>query len=354
MTKLSICVPSHEKFSGSKQTIDNLYDLSRLNNIECVVSDNSNDALKSNFWCDRVDSSFKYSISKENNALDNWRYALGHAQSDFTIVLSDDDMLHTLPGFDLGKIKIPKGSIGIRPSMALYHESVGIYKLNNFEITDTRAIDRVKTYLKSNGGANTTLFSAYETQSLKRFFNDTLNGHPTSGGYMDWAIVLGLISTGPLLKCQELLYVYNNRNWFTKEDTDRNIFKTFSDVGLPKDCSQILPVLQALDSFIFITRVQSPVEAEEKLEAANFIVYTYFASLIKLFGTDSLPSGLDPERWIKVRSILRSTVTPLDRLAASLLIIDIWVPELSNLYRTYMDDNVDPIVLKVIFNTKGV
>lgn len=354
MTKLSICVPSHGDFSGSKQTLDNLYDLSRLKNIECVVSDNSSDSFKSDFWLSRGDASFEYIISRNNDAQDNWRCALSHANSDYTVVLSDDDMLHTLPGFDLEKIKIPKGSIGFRPAMALYHESVGIYRLNNFEITDSRAIDRVKAYLKNNGGANTTLFSAYETQLLKSIFNVTLKEHPTKGGYMDWAIVLGLISTGPLLKCPELLYVYNNRNWFAKEDTDRNVCKTFTDVGMPGDCSQILPALQALDSFIFITRVQSPVEPDEKLEAANFIVYTYFASLIKLFGTDGLPFGFDPERWIKVRSILRSTVTPLDRLAASLLIIDIWIPGLSDLYRSYMDDQVDPVVLKAIFNTQEI
>lgn len=348
MTRLSICVPSHANLDGSHQTLANLKELARLDGIEAVVGDNSGDLAKREHWASSCGPSFRYLVSPESGAVSNWRFTLGHSTGDFTAVLSDDDLLLPLPGFRPEHLDAPKGTIGLRPAMALFHESVGIYRINQFEITAARAIDRVKAYFQNNGGANTTLFSAFETKVLKDLHLQTLANHPTQGGYFDWAMVLGLVSTGPLLKCPQLLYVYNNQNWFTQQDIERNVPKTFTDVGLPADCAQILPAIQALESFILIARVQSPVNAEEKLEAAHYAVDTYFQTLVQQMTPEYPPAGFDAQRWRAVRSILRETVSPTDRLAASLLIMDLWVPGLSERYRAYMNEQVDPAVLALV------
>jgi hypothetical protein len=344
MTRLSICVPSHASLLDSQETLTNVKDLSRLDGIEVVIGDNSGDLPKRERWAPQSGPKFRYLVSPESGALDNWRFTLGHSEGDFTAVLSDDDVLCPLPGFRPDQIKVPKGAIGIRPAMALFHESVGIYRINQFEITGQRAVDRVKAYFQNNGGANTTLFSAFDTQLLKDIHLQTLANHPTQGGYCDWAIVLGLISTGPLLKCPQLLYVYNNHNWFTQEDLDKNVPKTFTDVGLPADCSQILPAIQALESFILITRKQSAINPDEKLEAAHYATDAYFQSLGQQFASEHPSPGFDVQRWRAVRAILQVTVAPIDRLAASLLIMDLWVPGLSERYRAYMNQQVDPAV----------
>ncbi|WP_146180893.1 hypothetical protein [Limnohabitans sp. 2KL-17] len=348
MSRLSICIPSHASLADSQQTLSNAKDLASLDGIEVVIGDNSGDLAKRDRWASHSDSNFRFLASPESGAVNNWRFTLGHCTADFTSVLSDDDLLLPLPGFCPDQMDAPTGTIGIRPAMALFHESVGIYKINQFEITAQRAVDRVKAYFQNSGGGNTTLFSAFDTRFLKSVYFETLVNHPTRGGYMDWAIVLGLISTGPLLKCPHLLYVYNNKNWFTQQDIERNVPKTFTDEGLPGDCAQILPAIQAMESFVLIARKQSPICPDEKLEAAHFAVDVFFQTLVKQFGSEDPASGFDLQRWKAVRAILRVTVTPFDRLAASLLIMDLWVPGLSDLYRTYMDQQVDPAVLSQV------
>ena len=344
MTRLSICIPSHASLVDSQQTLVNAQDLARIEGVEGIVGDNSGEMAKRAQWVPHSNSNFRFLASTESDASANWRFTLGHATGVLTAFLSDDDLLHPLPGFRPDQIDVPKGAVGIRPAMALFHKSVGIYRINQFEITAPRAVDRVKAYFQNNGGANTTLFSAFNTQILKEISLQTLENHPTKGGYFDWAFVLGLISTGPLLKCPELLYVYNNHNWFTQEDLDRNVPKTFTDVGLPADCSQILPALQAIESFILIARKQSAVNPDEKLEAAHYAMDAYFQALGQQFASEYSPPGFDVQRWRAVRAILHVTVSPIDRLAASLLIMDLWVPGLSERYRAYMNQQLDPAV----------
>jgi hypothetical protein len=321
--------------SGARQTIDNARDLSARYPIEVIVSDNSDDDDKAEQLQALSTGRFRYLRAPASDALDNWNHALGHAEGEFACFLSDDDMLVALPGFDSAGLDAPKGAAGIRPTMALYTEQAGIYAQSSFDIPETRAVDRVRSYFQKNGGANTTLFSCFRRELIQDLIGGIHAHHPTKGGYSDWSWVLGLISSGPLVSNSHLLYVYNNRNWANPEDIVRNTRRTFRDAGLPEDASQILLPLTALDAFGTICRESSPVSLDEKREAGLFAVAVYFDAFVSRLRDEAFTRDFAPERLDLAREMAREAVEPRDKLAASLLLADEWIPGSREAYARY-------------------
>jgi hypothetical protein len=343
--RLSICLPSHAPMAIAHQTLDNVRDLCRLECLEVIVSDNSNDANKEVRLSAMSSPSFRYLKSSASNAIGNWTNALRHASGELACFLSDDDLLMPMPGFSPEVMDVPSDVIGIRPQMALYTEATGIYAHTNFDITEVRAIDRVRAYFERNGGANTTLFSCFRRTLLQDMLYGIDEFHPTRAGYIDWSIVIGLISSGPLLADRRLLYVYNNRNWAHADDIARNTVKTFVDSGLPADAAQILQPLSAIDSFAAICRASSPISVEEKLEAGWYTVQSYFDSFVLRLRDENFAKSLAPARYDIAATLARDARTPVEKLAASLLLVEEWLPGRGDAYQVYFRETLDRDIL---------
>ena len=209
----------------------------------------------------------------------------------------------------------------------------------------TLAIDRVNSYFTQNGGANTSLFSFFESKLLKTYYDEMRSLHPYNGGYSDWAWVLGLISTGPLISNPSLLYLYNNRNWSTNEDIERNTVRTFTDAGLPKEAAFVLPLLLALDSLGMICRASSPVDIDEKRDAGLFAVEVYFQSFVQRL-RDAARGGGDINRKLKgARELVNDSSTTIDKLAASLLITEQWIAGARDAYLSYYRKMLTPGII---------
>jgi hypothetical protein len=330
----------------ASQTLSSLRDLSRYGGVEVIVSDNSMDIEKDKILSAWDSPGYRYLKADSEDMGSNWRLALSKANGEFSCFVSDDDVLVALPGFDPRGMAGEGNMMGIRPSMALFTEANGIYSLSNFEITSARAVDRIKEYFKKNNGANTTLFSAWRTERLKSVYLDCLPLHPTGGGYGDWAIVLALLSEGPIYVHPQLLYVYNNKNWSTSEDISRNVIRTFTDVGMPSDCAQILPILQALECFALVGRANSSLAFDEKLEAVHFCVNVYLDSFRAQFSDLRAQETLTPIRRRLVNHVLTQAVTEVDRLAACFLIAEGWREGLGESYRRYIEAVIDPLIFE--------
>lgn len=341
MPTLSICIPSNRNLEHSSQTLDNAYELSKNTVMEIVISDNSNDKEKKLQYENKNSTNFHYIISPHSNALENWRYALDAVTGKYISFLSDDDLLIQLPGIKQKTINIHKDAIGIRPHMAVYNDQQGIHNLNSFEICDMRAINRVKKYFAVHNGTNNTIFSFFKERIIRDYYSEFYELHPTRGNYTDWATVLGLISMGPLMKSNEFLYIYNNANWSTQSDINNNIKKTFSLANLPVETAQILPILNALDSFAAICRSSSPVTADEKLEAANYALSVYFKSFADFILRIDLVNQFFPENIKIAKGIISEVSTPVDILAACLLVVDIWLPGYAEKYQDYFKKILD-------------
>ena len=70
---LSVCIPSNRKFATSKESISSGIGFCEATNSELIVSDNSDDKIKSEFWGKLNLPNFKYLKGKNNSKWnDNW------------------------------------------------------------------------------------------------------------------------------------------------------------------------------------------------------------------------------------------------------------------------------------------
>lgn len=346
--KLSICLPTNSTLERSRQTLDSLHSLVQMPGIESVICDNAADSAKRAALRPLTHDSFRYVESPEPEVMKNWEFGLREVRGDLTCFLSDDDLLLALPGFSLDSLNASEGQVGFRPQMALYTQARGIYSITTYGIEAPRALGRIQQYIDLNGGANTTLFSFYRSQVLKDLYAELVEFHPTRGGFADWAVVLGLLSTGNLPAFPQMLYIYNNRNWETSEAIARNTVKTFLDAGLPEDCVRIAPVLQALDSIGTICRAASPIPASEKIEAAFFVLDGFFNVFRAALAREDAAALFGRHRWSVADQLVRACISEVDKVAAGLLIVDTWLPGYADKYREYFRRTLDRALLPIL------
>lgn len=347
MPNLSIFIPSHGLNEGSSQTLLNAFGLSRYAGIEAVISDNSGDRAKHNAWASLCDESFRFLVSPHTGASENWSFAFDNTHGEWCCCLSDDDELIALPGFDAQSLSAPPSVVGLRPTMALYTEEAGVYRFSTMNLTQPRAVDRIRYYLDNHGGANTTLFSCFRRHVIAEIHH-AISLHPTRGGYNDWAIVLALISSGQILSHQKLLYVYNNRNWSTNEDISRNTRRTFTDVGMAEDNDQILNAHLALDAISLICRVTSQTEMQERLEAGEFALNRFFLSFCNVLLAEGTSSRFNAKRLSQCRTLAGWAQNTPERVAALLVIIDTWNPGLADRYIKFINETVAPPIAEFL------
>jgi glycosyltransferase involved in cell wall biosynthesis len=321
----------------------NALSLSRLSGIEVVVSDNSGDPTKHDAWARLSDESFRYMKSPHAGASKNGDFAFKATSGEWVCFLSDDDQLIALHGFDANKWEPGPSTAGICPAMALYSETQGIYRISNMLLDQPKAIQRVQHYFNNHGGANTTLFSCFKRE-ISEGLNECIAKHPTRGGYNDWAIVLALISSGPMAFEPNLLYIYNNRNWSTNEDINRNTGRTFTDVGMAEDNSEILFAHLALDSVSFICRSTSPVEVKERLEAGQFALESYFTAFSSVVQSNDFSVKVASDRVPSCRYFVGWASSVPEKIASLIVIIDLWNPGLGEKYVRFMLDTVEPMI----------
>lgn len=345
MPLLSICVPSNRNLEQSRRTIESVYAMSKLPGVEVIVSDNSECSDKSMEFGGLDSNEFRYLVSGHSSAVKNFKNVLNNARGAYATCLSDDDLLIAMPGFDAEKIKLPGNAVGFRPNMVMFNERSGICQYTNFEIVENRAVGRVKKYFDVFAGSNTTIFSPFRREVMTDFFAEFDEFHPTRGGYADWSLTLGLLSSGILPKNDHLLYMYNNANWDSQADVSRGIGNAFQSAGLPADAAQILPVLNGVDSFAAICRRGSPVETDEKLEAAYYVLIRYFSEFANnVLKVPEARLGGNPKLDLVVK-VISDVATPVDALAASLLIIDAWLPGYADKYQEYFGKIFDKEML---------
>lgn len=340
MPKLSIFIPSHEAHDTSSQTLLNAFGLSRYSDVEAIISDNSGDRAKHNAWTPLADESFRYMVSQHTGASENTSAAFDKTTGEWCCFLSDDDHLFALPGFDPQSLSAPSAVIGFCPTMALYTDDAGIYRISRMNLPQAKAVDRVRQYLENHGGANTTLFSCFRRHVFAEILQ-SISVHPTRGGYNDWAIVLALISSGQMLSHEKLLYVYNNRNWSTDEDIRRNTRRTFTDVGMAEDNDQILNAHLALDSISLICRATSQTEMQERLEAGEFALNSFFLSFCNELLAEGTSPRFDAKRLSQCRRLAGWAKNTPERVTALLEVIDTWNPGLAERYIKFMNETVD-------------
>jgi glycosyltransferase involved in cell wall biosynthesis len=90
---VTIAIPTYNRLSFLRQTLDSALSQT-YSNLQVIASDNASDDGTTNFLASIRDPRFKFVTQKTNvGMLRNWNACLEHAQSDFFLLLSDDDYL---------------------------------------------------------------------------------------------------------------------------------------------------------------------------------------------------------------------------------------------------------------------
>lgn len=271
--QLSICIPSNRNFIKSKDSISSAIGFCEANNANLVISDNSCDDIKDDFWNKiKLPNLIFDSNSSLNFWSDNWLNGIKKCKSTFTGIVSDDDVITNLGNSKIDYDNVDKDVIAIKPIISLWNEAVGIYKINNFTIQANTAVERVLEYLKLAAGNNTTYFSFFRTSLLKDIYS-LLEHHPTKGGYIDWAITITLIASGKIILDNSKLLIYKNTNWYGDQSfIDNKVQELFKKTKLQNKSHRFERVYRALDCFILLMRESSNLDYQEKLNVAVFLL----------------------------------------------------------------------------------
>jgi hypothetical protein len=213
-------------------------------------------------------------------------------------------------------------------------------------------VERARHYLENNGGTNSTLFNCFRRDIIADLYKN-IELHPTDGGYFDWAFVLAIASSGMVISYPKLLYIYNNRNWLTTQQIEKNTNRLFSEVGLTEENAQILTAHLALDSFTLINRFSCNLRAADKLAAGEFALNSYFLSFCNILLHSKLDYMMSSNRIRLCRQLAGWAANTPQRIAALLVIIDEWNPGLAEKYIEFMRKIIDPEVLSYALSAVG-
>ncbi len=335
MTKsnLSICVPSNKNLSNSKESISSAIGFCEATNSELIVSDNSNDENKVNLWNNLSLPYFKFLSSNENeNWAANWLNGIQNSNSNFTGIVSDDDLIVNLSSSEFSYNDLEKDVIAVKPIISLWKHEDGIYKLNKYNIDAQNSVDRVLQYLKLNAGNNSTFFSFFRTNYLREIYT-LIESHPTKGGYLDWAITITMIASGKIIVDNSKLLIYKNNNWHGDQSFINNKVKElFKNSGLSEDSYKFEMIFRAIDCFILNMRHNSNLEHKEKLEVSIFLLELnirffeeYFYQNLSLFS--------DKEK--KQIKEFKNVETVTDKLNICLGLISDSMPNLEEKYKNF-------------------
>ena len=118
--------------------------------IELVITDNSNDKSKESFLGNLKNDKFNYLISEFKKPTDNFFYCLNKSKGKFISNIGDDDRI-----IRVGHKKfenISDNVVGIRPNFVVYTKEYGVSNFSNFSIIENSPLLRIKEYFKKNGG----------------------------------------------------------------------------------------------------------------------------------------------------------------------------------------------------------
>ncbi len=269
--ELSICIPSKRSYADSKDSISSAIGFCDSSNSGLYISDSSGDKNKKELWGSLNLKNFNYYESKYETSTENWHNAAKNANGMFIGMLSDDDLLVNIKEPEIHYSLLPNNITGIKPNIQLWTEKNGFYSINSFSLTHKTAIERVKSYVTSANGNNTTLYSFFKGSLLKDLQSASLY-HPLKAGCSDWSIVLALVSSGQVLYDPSKLYIYKNTNWIGStsniENEQKNLYKK---VGISDRAFYFSRVFRAIDGLTYIIRKDTPINRGEAIEAGKFI-----------------------------------------------------------------------------------
>jgi predicted nuclease with TOPRIM domain len=248
--EFSIVIPTNRSLQQVQKNLILAKQVAQSKGVRLCVSDNSGQADKRDFC--RTHFQDQLTIRDSCEATDNWRTALKHVDSNFMGFMADDDVIIDL-GTDL-PTTLPNAYVGACPVILLKSPDKGFYAHRNFDLCQSDPLERIIQYSKQADGANSLLYSFWDTELFKNVETVTAR-HPCSAGYQDWVIVQAMLAEGKVLGLDSIGYVYNNNNWFGPEAAiTEEITRLLVRADLPAELGSMMPLLRIIDLVCYFGR----------------------------------------------------------------------------------------------------
>lgn len=269
--RLCIGIPSNRKLSACEASIRSAVEFCHHNNVGLYISDNSGDEAKKAALTDIVQGANLHYVSRSPcGMIENWFGAFNSTEGDYVLMMGDDDKVFGYGSMiDMSSIGVDVA--GIRPTVMAYLDPRGISNINFSEIRRDKPIERIVEHIKTSNGSNIGICSFWRRDVLKSIMELHFQAHPTKGTYCDWALMNGLVSSGKVIKNPMMCYFYDVHNWMGDADfVQRQLERAFEASGLPGSAAAYATVLNALDSFIYVARKDSPLSKEDRVSTGLF------------------------------------------------------------------------------------
>lgn len=311
--RLSIGIPSNRPLAESRHAIESAVNLCRHHGYELVVFDNSGSDEKAAALEKIVNGDNLHFIKSEPcDFMRNWFQTFHRTTGKYVMMMGDDDSVFAYqdaPDFS----NLAPDVVGVRPAVMGYAANGGILRVNISHIGGEIASQRILEHMQSSNGANLGIFTFWRRDIFQSVMDLWHDAHPTRGPYCDWSWMNAFVSSGRVAHDPSVCYFYNLQNWSgSAENVGAQVERAYIKGGLPEGTSIYEPILGALDSYIFIARQDSPLDAQEKFLTAVFVMDMYIrrwldspqlgphanaaainATLEKLRNLDSIPGIFD-------------------------------------------------------------
>ena len=269
--KLCIGIPSNRALDRCEDSIRSAVELCRRNNIGLYVSDNSGDETKKAALSEIVQGDgLRYESRPPCGMIENWFDAFNGTEGDYVLMMGDDDKVFSY-GSMLDLSTIADDVAGVRPTVMAYLDPRGISNINFSEIRRDKPMERIVEHIKTSNGSNIGICSFWRRDIFKSIMELHFHAHPTKGTYCDWSLMNGLGSSGKVVKNPMMCYFYDVHNWMGDAAfVQRQVERAFESSGLPGSAAAYATVLNALDSFIYVARHDSPLSREDRISTGLF------------------------------------------------------------------------------------
>lgn len=267
---VTICIPSNRPLSHARGPLESAIVFAASRNYRVVISDNSGEASKYAHFGD-VPDHVTYLADKELSPTENLVACLRNADTDFVLMMGDDDYVYAVDGeaaFDFSSIAADVA--GVRPRMEVFAVGEGVLRTDTYTIDAEGAADRVYEYRTKVNGDNTFYYSYFRRDDFGEIAGLLLD-HPSAKGDMDWALVYSLLSNGKVLYDGSTRFRYDIGKWRQAEGVGVVTEAIYKKAGLPDEARAFERLFRFMDCYVFAFRRTSRLSEIERIR----LLYCY-------------------------------------------------------------------------------
>lgn len=280
VTQATICIPSNRPLETCIEPLWSAIGYAEARGMKVVISDNSRDPIKRDYFAAAPEHVIYIADGPEKGA-ENLLSALSAADSEFVLVLGDDDFISAIdgmPAFDFSDVA--DDVIGAKPRIEIWSEKRGVIDVDQFTVDEEDAAQRVLEFTRKLKGPNSTYYSFFRREPLLGIIQLFVAHHPMQAGYSDWASIYALAASGKIVHDPSTTLRYDNSRWDGADTALKSLDRLLDDSELPPEASYFMSLFHFLDAYVLMFRDGPELPVIERYKAAYALAMVFLKRLI--------------------------------------------------------------------------